>query len=131
MPSSIAITGSRDHTTTREEMNAFWAIFDGVDGVELHHGDAQGVDRSVAIAFHRAHPELKIVPHPADWDRLGKSAGPIRNQDMMRAVGFLIAWPGGAGTANCIRIARQLGRPVHFIADEVDRRRLDIERDFI
>lgn len=131
MPSSIAITGSRDHAPTREEMNAFWAIFDRLGGVELHHGDAQGVDRGVAIAFHRARPEFKIVPHPAEWDRLGKSAGPIRNQDMMRAAGFLIAWPGGAGTASCCRIARQLGRPVHFIAEEVDRRRLDIERDFI
>lgn len=128
---AVAITGSRGHTPTREELNAFWALFDRVDGVELHHGDEQGVDRGVAIAFHRSRPELKIVAHPADWGRLGKSAGPIRNQDMMRAAGILIAWPGGRGTESCVRIARDLGRPVYFIADEVDRRRLDIERDFI
>lgn len=53
----------------------------------------------------------------ADWQRLGKAAGPRRNRSMVRRIrelcGFVLAFPrGGPGTANCIELARRVDLPI-------------------
>ena len=48
---------------------------------------------------------LKVEEFPADWKRLGRAAGPIRNQQMADVANGLIAFPGGSGTADMIRRA--------------------------
>jgi hypothetical protein len=55
---------------------------------------------------------------PADWDTHGRAAGPIRNQRMLD-VGkpdFVIAFPGGHGTANMVRKAKAAGVQVLEVA---------------
>ena len=47
------------------------------------HGDATGVDESFATAAKGL--GVAVEAHPADWDRLGKKAGPMRNGEMVRA----------------------------------------------
>jgi hypothetical protein len=57
-----------------------------------------------------------VDPHPADWERWGKRAGGIRNQEMIDAGGINIclAWPLGksTGTWDCMRRAALAGIPV-------------------
>lgn len=52
----------------------------------------------------------------ADWRRFGRAAGPRRNRDMCEAAtadgAVLFAFPGGRGTASCIRQAERCGIPV-------------------
>lgn len=56
-----------------------------------------------------------FVVFPADWDRFGRSAGPIRNRRMGRflrdsgrhCLGY--AFPGGAGTSHMIDVLEQEG----------------------
>lgn len=51
-------------------------------------------------------------PHPAEWKRLGKSAGMIRNGEMVRAgADICLAFPGpkSIGTWDCIRKAVAAG----------------------
>lgn len=57
------------------------------------------------------------IPHKifvADWKKYGKLAGPIRNREMVKDAyqrsidNFLLAFPGGKGTANCIKEAQNL-----------------------
>jgi hypothetical protein len=127
----VVVTGGRDHNPSREELNAFWAIFDRIDATELHHGNARGVDLGVAGEVRRSRPEVPVIPHPADWDTHGKAAGPIRNQAMLLTGLALIAFPGGRGTEHCKAAAARMGRPVFLIEDEVDRQRLDIERETV
>ena len=56
---------------------------------------------------------VAVEPHPADWRRHGKAAGPIRNQAMLDAgADLVIAFPGGRGTAHMVGIARKAGVPV-------------------
>lgn len=50
----------------------------------------------------------------ADWDKFGKSAGPIRNQQMLTegVPDLVVAFPGGVGTADMINRAEKAGIPV-------------------
>ena len=53
---------------------------------------------------------IPVTECPADWERHGKSAGPIRNRQMLAMVpDMVVAFPGGKGTAHMTRIAREAG----------------------
>lgn len=69
-------------------------------------GGAFGAD---ALAAHWAFDrKIECLEYPADWDRYGKSAGMIRNKQMLEEKpDLIIAFPGGKGTANMINIARK------------------------
>jgi predicted Rossmann fold nucleotide-binding protein DprA/Smf involved in DNA uptake len=50
---------------------------------------------------------IKIEKHPADWNRYGKRAGYLRNEEMAKVADALIAvWDGESnGTAHMIKLA--------------------------
>lgn len=45
------------------------------------------------------------------WLKVGRRAGPARNRLMLEVTrpNLLVAFPGGGGTANCVKTARELG----------------------
>jgi predicted Rossmann-fold nucleotide-binding protein len=45
---------------------------------------------------------IETVVYMAEWERLGRKAGPVRNQRMLQEgkPDLVIAFPGGRGTAN-------------------------------
>ncbi len=53
----------------------------------------------------------KVETYRADWDAYGPSAGPIRNKRMLveGKPDIVVAFPGGRGTANMMRQARDAG----------------------
>lgn len=57
---------------------------------------------------------------PADWEKFGRSAGPIRNKRMLEEgrPDMVIAFPGGKGTANMVSQARKAGVKVLTISAE-------------
>jgi hypothetical protein len=72
-------------------------------------GGAKGVDQLAidwAIVENTGYKEYK-----ADWDKYGKAAGPIRNQQMIDEgkPDLVIAFPGGKGTADMVARAKQAG----------------------
>lgn len=78
----------------------------------LIHGGASGADRlgaDWAISRH-----VSCGEYPANWDRDGKAAGPIRNQLMLEDTKphLVISFPGGRGTADMVRRAKNAGVPV-------------------
>jgi len=79
------------------------------------HGGARGADRLAGMwAKSRGVP---VVVCPADWDAHGKSAGIIRNVEMLKKwiPAVVIAFPGGRGTAHMMMIARKAGVYVHEV----------------
>ena len=55
--------------------------------------------------------------YPADWERHGRAAGPIRNEEMAEVSDALIAfWDGKSrGTKSMIEIARRKGLQVAVV----------------
>lgn len=91
----------------------------------LVQGGASGADM-LAIEW-CAHRAVKCQTFAASWSKLGRAAGPMRNQEMVDEVSRIgshigalcLAFPGGSGTADCIRRARSAGiRVVEVAAEE-------------
>lgn len=57
---------------------------------------------------------IQVLPYPADWKKFGRSAGMIRNTEMVKAAQAVIAvWDGKSpGTKNAIDRAKQLNCPI-------------------
>jgi hypothetical protein len=79
------------------------------------HGAARGAD---ALADETSSFfGIKAIPFPADWVTYPKSAGPIRNRQMLKEgkPHLVVAFPGGKGTADMCDIAAKAGVPVRRI----------------
>ena len=80
------------------------------------HGGARGVDRLAAQEGQKL--GLLLEEHPAEWDRLGKAAGVIRNEKMA-ALGAdlcIAFWDGSSsGTRDMMERAAEHGIPVACI----------------
>jgi hypothetical protein len=77
-------------------------------------GAARGVDRTAADAAREY--GLAVTEYPANWNAYGKTAGFIRNQQIVDDADCLIAfWDGKSnGTAHSVNLARKKGIP-YFI----------------
>jgi len=75
----------------------------------LAHGGASGADR-LAGAWATARG-LEVEVFEAGWEAYGRSAGPRRNERMLRdfVPDLVVAFPGGRGTADMVRRARGAG----------------------
>jgi len=84
------------------------------DPIEIVSGAARGAD---ALGERYASDRnLQCTRFHADWDRLGKSAGPVRNIQMAKYADALIAFPIGksVGTRHMISAARTHGLRVKY-----------------
>lgn len=109
----VLITGSRDWDDYQLLAFVLGATYTELGPYVLVHGDARGADRMAAriVTDHG----LTTEPHPADWDRLGKRAGFVRNAEMvdLGADLCLAFWDGvSKGTKSTIDLARRAGIPV-------------------
>lgn len=80
-------------------------------------GGASGADRIAGDWASQRNRPLAIFP--AHWST-GRSAGPIRNEWMLRfgAPDLVLAFPGGRGTADMVRRAESAGvQVVRFVDD--------------
>jgi hypothetical protein len=108
----VLVCGGRDYHDAKH----VWDVLDLVHakrGVAvLIHGAARGAD-CIAAAW-AADRSVPAEAYPADWQRDGKRAGPMRNAKML-AEGkpdVVVAFPGGRGTADMVRRAQSAGLPV-------------------
>lgn len=120
-PYRVIVTGSRYWPTPQTVHNALDDAY--LDATSrpfiVVHGDCHtGADRHAHLWAIAAAATCNVIeePHPADWARLGKAAGPERNQRMVNAgadlcLAFLL--PNSIGTRHTIRLAETAGIPVH------------------
>jgi hypothetical protein len=77
--------------------------------IVIIEGDAPGAD-SAAADFAVVH-FCQLETYPAQWSKYGAAAGPIRNKQMLDEgkPDLVVAFPGGKGTANMVRLAQEAG----------------------
>ena len=109
------VCGGRDY----RDKDYLWNVLDGYgppEITEIISGMAKGADIMAAEWAERF--GFSLHKFPADWEKHGKAAGPIRNQKMLD-IGkpdVVIAFPGGRGTADMIRRAQKAGIKVYAVA---------------
>lgn len=108
-PVYLAIVGSRDYPNLDRVRRFVESLPSNTIVVS---GGARGVDRCAATAA-RARG-LRVIEFLAEWRRLGRSAGFVRNEKIVRQCDRMVAfWDGSSpGTRNSISLARRSGRPV-------------------
>lgn len=124
MTATVIVTGSRSWVDRAAIVNGLCWLVDTAsvdEPLELHHGAARGADTLAAATWQRWHeawPELFAapVPHPADWAKHGRRAGPSRNSELVAVrpkplACATFALPGSIGTPDCAKKARAAGIP--------------------
>ena len=90
-------------------------VLDRISPDTIIHGAASGAD-SMAGRYAREN-NIPCREFPAEWRRYGRSAGHRRNQQMLDEgkPDLVVAFPGGTGTRNMVKIAREQGFEVNII----------------
>lgn len=110
----VLVTGGRDFSDTELFV---WAM-SRWPPTHIVTGDASGADQ---LARHYASAwGIPLLVGVANWTHHGKSAGPKRNMAMVGVcrIDMVLAFPGGAGTKNCVEHARASGVPVVNVEHE-------------
>lgn len=118
----VVVTGGRDYRADHR----IYAELDAVAGSGLVrfliHGACRGTD--LLAAQWACLNDIDEVRMPARWAD-GRSAGPARNRRMLKFAAelsepgervMLLAFPGGLGTASCVREAERLGIEVRRVS---------------
>jgi len=106
----VLVCGGRDYQNRAEVDRVFGCLAGGIDIVI--HGHASGAD-TLVDEWCRAHDIPRAV-FPALWSKHGKAAGPMRNKKMLDEgkPDYVVAFPGGRGTADMVYRAKQANIPV-------------------
>lgn len=108
----IVVTGGRDY----ENSAMVYDILSFLNPDEVYFGDCPtGVDKYVKMWCEENISGLFYKEFKADWTKHGRSAGPIRNREMLVAAGsnaVTVAFPGGKGTKDCVNQSIVLCRMV-------------------
>lgn len=91
-----------------------------MDTATIRHGECtQGGADIIAQYWARQYDGLEDDPMPADWEKYGKPAGHIRNQEMVDkepqpdvCLAFFKSGAANRGTQNCVDKAVAAGIPV-------------------
>jgi len=103
----VLVCGGRRYSDRHKVYRVLDSMRDHIDWVV--HGGATGAD---SFADDWAHERGKFVAkfpiYGETWNQYGYPAGPIRNEAMFKMrPDLVIAFPGGKGTANAIRLAER------------------------
>ena len=99
----VIVTGGRNfenHSIMADVMNYLRPS-------QIIHGGCSGADRLAdGWATSNGIPATEFA---ADWIKYGRVAGPIRNAHMLDSHpdALVVAFPGGKGTENCIKQAKE------------------------
>jgi hypothetical protein len=109
----VLICGARDFRDTE----AIKTIVNGLkEGDVVIHGMARGADTIAGLLAEAR--KLEVLEFPAQWDKHGKAAGPIRNKQMLDegkpdiVFAFYTNKSKSRGTKNMVKQARKAGIPV-------------------
>lgn len=112
----VLVCGGRNYLAYSVVFQALEVAWKNCSGfLTVIEGGARGAD-AAACMWSEEHEAFGVrhLQFPADWKTHGRSAGPIRNKQMLdESHPDLCMWfPGGNGTRSMISLARVAGVPV-------------------
>lgn len=111
---TVLVCGGRDFEDKDSLFSTLTALHHSQPILRLVHGAAKGADSFGATwALFNG---IFSAGYPAQWDKYGKRAGVLRNQEMLdrETIDLVVACPGGKGTADMVRRATKAGiRVIH------------------
>lgn len=120
----VLITGDRDWTDDFpiDAIIAGLLFLVGPEPLILMHGKARGADSMVDEW--KSCAGVEVEPYPAAWGMHGRSAGPIRNRQMLdRQPDLVVAFhddlEASKGTKDCVEEAVRRGIPVWHLRHAV------------
>lgn len=113
----VCISGSRDYGSLGDVSQILSVL---PRKIVVVHGGAHGVDAEAGRVARSLGMEVDVWP--AEWEKYGRRAGPIRNRAMVASCGFLYAfWDGiSRGTASAIRAALEEDVPFSVVEDSLE-----------
>lgn len=127
----VLVTGTRhpkDFESARAAIAEEFGVVDRLSpggGHTLIHGNARGIDKGAEAVAIESGLFKGIYRFPAEWERLGRSAGMARNEEMVETLrpDIVLAFPGpdSVGTWGCVRLFEGLdGMDVPVIIHKVE-----------
>lgn len=103
MNNRVLVTGGRNYKNRRR----VFSVLDKLRPDLVIQGGASGAD-VLAASWAMIHG-VACFTCDAPWNALGRRAGPVRNRWMIQygQPDLVVAFPGGRGTADCVRAARE------------------------
>jgi YspA, cpYpsA-related SLOG family len=114
---TILVCGSRQASRKAVYPEAYYQLGKYPPDTTVIHGDCKGADTWAALAA--LQQGKRVIPYPADWKRLGRAAGPLRNQRMLSEgkPDLILAFPKeplSGGTKDMVDRANKAGIPVRI-----------------
>ena len=116
---NILVCGGRDFSGLDEGIEYIYAYLSrllpevGLEKKDIQWitGCAKGADQIPYIIYYGDPGWKGLLEFPAKWRTYGKSAGYIRNKQMLEEgkPSLVFAFPGGKGTENMVRLAKKAG----------------------
>ena len=126
----ILVTGDRNWRNATRIKGVFdmvlgerWDFYGTETEETLIEGEAMGADIISAVVWELMFPGWPIERYPADWATHGRSAGPIRNTQMLRSpaeyvMGFHNDIVNSKGTKDMLRQCAKAGIPGRLFTEE-------------
>ena len=120
----IIVAGSRDYNdyeTLKRELDDFIQTLDKVD-IQIVSGTARGAD-ALGERF-AAERGYDVKRFPANWEKFGNMAGPLRNSDMSEyADACIVFWDGKSrGTKSMIHLSKMSKLTLKVVTTEEDKK---------
>ena len=103
--------------------NAVRDVMKGFNPTVVIEGEARGADTFARLCAGVL--GIEVLPFPADWEKYGKAAGPIRNSQMLKegnpdvVVGFHYKIEESKGTRDMLTRAKKAGKPTFIFNGEL------------
>ncbi len=116
----LLICGSRHWTDGELILQELRALHAREQVEVVIEGEAPGADTLAREAVRQL--GIPVLPFPADWEKHGRAAGPLRNQRMLdegrpdMVLAFSEDLNSARGTADLCARARRAGLPIHLIS---------------
>lgn len=110
----ILICGGREYDDWQYFIDVMGTLsdtrhFDDHQPIVIIEGGAKGTD--FCARLYAKYCGWDHLPFPADWNKYGRKAGYLRNKQMLDEgkPDLVVAFPGGDGTANMVKLATEAG----------------------